>query len=66
MNIKIFAFCRKERLSKNQTAKVYLRFTKNRKSRYVRTEINILNRCTRPTEYHRTIKWCGIKMAAWL
>lgn len=41
MNIKISAFCRKERLSKNQTAKVYLRFTKNRKSRYVSTGISV-------------------------
>ena len=41
MNIKISAFCRKERLSKNQTAKVYLHFTKNRRSRYVSTGISV-------------------------
>lgn len=41
MNIRISAFCRKERLSKNQTAKVYLRFTKNRRSRYVSTGISV-------------------------
>ena len=41
MSINIYAFCRKERISKNQTVTVYLRFTNNQKSRYVSTGIKV-------------------------
>lgn len=39
MSIKINAFCRKDRISADQTTIVYLRFTTNRRSRYVSTGI---------------------------
>ncbi len=41
MSIKITPFCRQERISKDKTTIIYLRFTINRKSRYVSTGIRI-------------------------
>ena len=41
MSINIYAFCRKERISKHNTVTLYLRFTNNRKSRYASTGIKI-------------------------
>lgn len=41
MSIRITPFCRQERISKDKTTIIYLRFTINRKSRYVSTGIRI-------------------------
>ena len=41
MSISIYAFCRKERISKHNTVTVYLRLTSNQKSRYVSTGIKV-------------------------
>ena len=59
MSIKINAFCRKDRISTDQTTIVYLRFTKNRRSRYVSTGIrvpisewNFENQAPQPSNQH--------------
>ncbi len=41
MSIRISPFCRKDRISPDQNAMVYLRFTMNRTSRYVSTGIKV-------------------------
>lgn len=41
MSISIYAFCRKERISKHNTVTVYIRLTSNQKSRYVSTGIKV-------------------------
>lgn len=41
MSIYIYAFCRKERISKHNTVIVYLRFTKNRRNSYISTGIKV-------------------------
>lgn len=41
MSINIYAFCRKERISKHNTVTIYLRFTKNRRNRYISTGIKV-------------------------
>ena len=59
MSIKINTFCRKDRISTDQTTIVYLRFTKNRRSRYVSTGIrvpiaewNFENQAPQPSNQH--------------
>ena len=42
MSVSINAICRKDRINQNRTTNIYLRFTVNRRSRYVSTGINIL------------------------
>ncbi|WP_278937604.1 leucine-rich repeat protein [Alistipes putredinis] len=41
MSVSINAICRKDRINQNRTTNIYLRFTVNRRSRYVSTGINI-------------------------
>lgn len=41
MSVSINAICRKDRINQNRTTNIYLRFTVNRRSRYVSTVINI-------------------------
>ena len=41
MIVSINAICRKDRINQNRTTNIYLRFTVNRRSRYVSTGINI-------------------------
>ena len=41
MSVSINAICRKGRINQNRTTNIYLRFTVNRRSRYVSTGINI-------------------------
>jgi len=37
MSVSINAICRKDRINQNRTTNIYLRFTVNRRSRYVST-----------------------------
>lgn len=41
MNVSINAICRKDRINQNRTTNIYLRFTVDRRSRYVSTGISI-------------------------
>ncbi len=41
MSVSINSICRKDRINQNRTTNIYLRFTVNRRSRYVSTGINI-------------------------
>ena len=41
MSVSINAICRKDRINQNRTTNIYLRFTVNRRSRYVSTGISI-------------------------
>ena len=41
MSVSINAICRKDRINQSRTTNIYLRFTVNRRSRYVSTGINI-------------------------
>ena len=41
MSVSINAICRKDRINQNRTTNIYLRFTVNRRIRYVSTGINL-------------------------
>ena len=41
MSVSINAICRKDRINQNRTTNIYLRFTVDRRSRYVSTGISI-------------------------